>query len=417
MATHPPQIPDPPVKTAINRVDALVCLRGFACLMVIIAHCDAPKAAILYKIFDKQLDFSWVFFSAGGVAVRIFFCLSGYLMGKLFYTQRYPPDTSGIIKFWRNRILRIFPLYYFALISLSIFIYPHIFQQKNWQYLIRLLTFTYNQSLPVIFNGALWSLSTEVQFYLIVPFIYIFLKNRLTKPSQIWQTVLLLQIGLLIIRYLGWQEITANFQDRTVQLNEFAKYLYTPMVANLDSFLCGFLLNPLILHQNRHPIVNHFRRLLPATKNQQINPKQTAITLLLLLYFLTAYIKYHSQPILLIIAPTITSAVTCYFIWVFEAGVAYQNTHKKQPVSLIACLKTPWVLAEIFGILSYSVYIWHLPIIVAFTPIFTSPIPLEAYFKRVIATLIIATLTASATYYLIELPALQLKTSKKSTST
>lgn len=413
MATQPPQIADTPIKTTINQVDALVCLRGFACLMVIIAHCAAPKAAILYTIFEKTLDFSWLFFSAGGVAVRIFFCLSGYLMGKLFYTQRYTPDKSGIIKFWRNRILRVFPLYYFAVISLSIFIYPHIFQPENHPYLVRLLTFTYNQSLPVVFNGALWSLSTEVQFYLIVPFIYLFLKRYLNKPSQIWQLALFLQVSLLIIRYLGWQQITANYDEISVQLNEFAKYLYTPMIVNLDSFLCGFLLNPLILHQNRHPRVNHFPHLLPGTKNLKFNSKQTAITLLLLLYFITAYIKYYNQPILLIIAPTITSAVTCYFIWTFQAGVAYQSIPKKQALSLIACLKNPWKLAEIFGILSYSVYIWHLPIIEACKPIFASAIPLEAYLKTVIATLIISTLTGTATYYLIELPALQLKTSKK----
>lgn len=96
-------------------------------------------------------------------------------MGKAFYTDRYQVDFSGMLNFWRNRVLRIAPLYYFALLFLCLFVYPETLKVENWSYLLRLCTFTYASHLPLAFNGAFWSLSTEVQFYLFVSFIYVLL--------------------------------------------------------------------------------------------------------------------------------------------------------------------------------------------------------------------------------------------------
>ncbi|WP_336884906.1 hypothetical protein [Nostoc punctiforme] len=35
-----------------NRLDALTALRGFACLMVVVIHCNPPRNAIFYKGYD-----------------------------------------------------------------------------------------------------------------------------------------------------------------------------------------------------------------------------------------------------------------------------------------------------------------------------------------------------------------------------
>lgn len=380
-----------------NRLDALVTLRGFACLMVLVAHCAAPREAMFLALWDV----SWLWFSAGGVAVRIFFCLSGYLMGKLFYTQKYKLNKTGILNFFRNRALRVFPLYYFAVIVLSVFVYPHIWQPANWQYLFRLLTFTYNQTLPVIFNGALWSLSTEVQFYLCVPAIFWLFHKRLVTPKSIFQVCLVLLAASMIIRYFGWQEIVGRVPNFNEQLGEFAKYYYTPLIMNWDSFLCGFLLNPLILSQR-----------LPAKLT--LVKRGWAFIVILGLYLITAFVKYYNQPALLIIAPALSSIVTCWFIWIFESGKEYHETAKNEKLTWKACRRNPIRLLEIFGILSYGMYVWHLPLIVAFTPIFTSANPLEAYFKRLIATIISSMAIATLTYFCVELPAGRFKLSKSS---
>ena len=61
--------------TTSNHLDSLLTLRGVACFMGVISHCNAPRKAIFYK----NLDLTWLTFSFGFVGVWIFFCLSGYL--------------------------------------------------------------------------------------------------------------------------------------------------------------------------------------------------------------------------------------------------------------------------------------------------------------------------------------------------
>lgn len=113
-------------------------------------------------------------------------------MGKAFYTKRYTADVPGVINFWRNRLLRICPLYYFAVLISALFVYTDILKIENWGYLFRIITFTYNHSLPPIWNGAMWSLSTEVQFYILVPFLYTFLLHRLVSRKEIVVTSILI---------------------------------------------------------------------------------------------------------------------------------------------------------------------------------------------------------------------------------
>ena len=185
-------------------------------------------------------------FSHGAIAVWILFVLSGYLMVKVFYTKRYTVDFAGVIKFWRNRALRILPLYYFAVLILSIFVYPEVLKFSNWGYLLRVFTFTYHPYISftaVKFNDVFWSLSTEMQFYLIIPFIYSLIKKRLNNQKKTLITGFLIILTTFIIRGLLW----ISFHNEITQEMGYAfKYWYTPLIVNLDLFLCGFIVNALI---------------------------------------------------------------------------------------------------------------------------------------------------------------------------
>lgn len=435
---------DPNKKTS-NRLDALLSLRGFACLMVVIAHCDPPRSAIFYQNYDL----SWLLFSAGGVAVRIFFCLSGYLMGKAFYTERYAINVPGLIKFFRNRALRIFPLYYFTVFILILFVYPELLKHENWGYLVRICTFTYNQALPVTFNGAFWSLSTEVQFYLIIPFVFTYFKHRLISQTKVLWSIFITLVFSFVLRYAIWIIIAAQSQTPEAQSSDFVSYIYTPLITNLDSFLCGFFINALIYNQktasNNSKEIAHttnwedhvVENILVGAKHsgsqssvttrkfpfRMLRPKgyrlykfkiPIAVILMFMLYLSTAYCKYYNQKILLFIAPALSASLTAFFIFAFESGTNYQDFYRNEKLSFKACLRNPLRVLEVFGNLSYGVYVWHLPIIAKFNPIFTSEIPIEAYFKRLAATLIVSGLLAIVTYYLVELPAVKFKTYKKS---
>ena len=384
-----------------NRLDALLALRGFACLMVVTIHCAPPRKSIIYG----NVDLSWMMFSHGAIAVWIFFVLSGYLMGKVFYTKRYSADIAGVIKFLRNRALRIFPLYYFAVLILSIFVYPEILKFSNWGYLLRICTFTYHPYISfdvVKFNDVFWSLSTEVQFYLIVPFVYSLIQNRLNNQKKVFIAAFLIISATFIIRGLLW----ISFQTQITQEMGYAfKYWYTPLIVNLDLFLCGFLLNRLI--QNRKPNLNQTKSLFT---------KIIAVTLIILLYLFSAHHLYSQElwnlpnrsggwrtlTTILILQP-LTAIITSGFIFAFEKDVYYEFT-KHEKLSFSTILKNPVRIFEIVGNLSYGIYIWHMPIITRTYDVFNAEIPIEAFYIRLTATIVLSTVLATVTYYLVELP-------------
>ncbi|WP_315789744.1 acyltransferase [Fischerella sp. JS2] len=396
-----------------NRLDALLALRGFACLMVVIIHCAPPRNALIYQHYD----FSWLIFSHGAVAVWIFFCLSGYLMGKAFYTERYLSDVTGVINFWRNRAIRILPLYYFAVLILSIFVYPDVLKFENWGYLLRVCTFTYNPyiaSQPIAFNDVFWSLSTEVQFYILVPFIYNLSKSLVVKQKHVIVTAILIILVVFCIKTLSWLSFSHQINH---QMGYAFKYWYTPIFNNLDVFLCGFLVNTLIKYQKpkSHNIESRFNyRLL-------WNQKYVAIILMILLYLFTANHLYHQElweltnrpggwrtiTTIFIFQP-LTAIITSFFIFKFELD-NYHIYSKNEKLSFASVLKNPLRLLEVFGNLSYGVYIWHMPILGKIYSIFTSNTPIEAFYHRLVATLFISVILATVTYYLVELPATKWK--------
>jgi peptidoglycan/LPS O-acetylase OafA/YrhL len=384
-----------------NRLDALLALRGFACLMVVTIHCAPPRKSIIYN----DIDLSWSMFSHGAIAVWILFVLSGYLMGKAFYTQRYTTDIAGVIKFWRNRALRIFPLYYFAVLILSLFVYPEVLKFSNWGYLLRVCTFTYHPYISfeaVKFNDVFWSLSTEVQFYLIVPFLYSLIQNRLNQRKKLFITSLVIVFATFIFRGLFW----IGFQTQITQDMGYAfKYWYTPLITNLDLFLCGFLINGFLKYHK-----SNFDRI------KSFTIKYFAVIAIALLYLFSAHHLYHQElwnlpnrsggwrtlTTILILQP-LTAIVTSFFIFAFEKNIYYDFT-KHEKLSFNAILKNPFRILEIIGNLSYGIYIWHMPIIVRTYDVFNSQIPLEAFYIRLTATLILSTVLATVTYYLVELP-------------
>jgi peptidoglycan/LPS O-acetylase OafA/YrhL len=397
-----------------NRLDALLALRGFACLMVIIHHCNPPRNSIIYQNFD----WSWLIFSHGWVAVWIFFVLSGYLMGKAFYTERYIADISGVIGFWRNRIFRIIPLYYFAVLILILFVYPNYLKIENWGYILRLLTFTYDFSSTsqpgMNFSPVFWSLSTEMQFYIFVPFIFTYLRYHIYQRKQVYFTAFVIAMCMFLMRCLLWVTLKKEMNE---QFSYVIKYWYTPVFINLDLFLSGFLLNIWLKYQNYSSdfsvdiLVNkrlHF---------PQVNKKYIAVILFVYLYLFTAYHLYHQELFNLperagkgIITATtffmlqpLTAIITSIFIWAFESD-NYHNFIKNEKLSFSSILRNPLRILEIFGNLSYGIYIWHVPILGNITPIFTSNIPFETFYLKFTATLILSVFLATVTYYLVELP-------------
>lgn len=158
-----------------THIPALDGIRGFAIIAVLLFHCF-PYLSI---------------FKLGWTGVDLFFVLSGFLITGILV------DTVNRKTYYKNfilkRILRIFPLYYLSLLVFVFFIprwgsniathldleYSVVHQAWYWLYASNwLLTFKTGWVHGAGINH-FWSLAIEEQFYLVWPvFILLFRKKR-----------------------------------------------------------------------------------------------------------------------------------------------------------------------------------------------------------------------------------------------
>ena len=125
----------------------------------------------------------------GGIGVRLFFVLSGFLITGILLQSRTLVDRGetearvAIRHFYIRRFLRIFPLYYFAL---AVACLGNVYDARAgivWHvsYLSNVYFFLENAAQPGRWGGSvahLWSLAMEEQFYLVWPWIILFAPRR-----------------------------------------------------------------------------------------------------------------------------------------------------------------------------------------------------------------------------------------------
>jgi peptidoglycan/LPS O-acetylase OafA/YrhL len=122
----------------------------------------------------------------GHLAVYCFFILSGYWVS-LMYETKYSKAKHTLLVFYCSRIFRLLPVYY--LISIFTFIMIYVFDFNAIEKLnftsvsgiffavVNIFMLGYNQ---LIFKPLVpaWSLDIELQFYILLPLILLFLKQR-----------------------------------------------------------------------------------------------------------------------------------------------------------------------------------------------------------------------------------------------
>jgi peptidoglycan/LPS O-acetylase OafA/YrhL len=231
-----------PKKVALTNdrwFDPLMGLRAFACFLVLLGHyymvTYAPSSI---SEIEHPLKKAFLILLSGSPwgGVWVFFTLSGYLMGKGFVRGRYSLDEPGVALYVRNRMLRIVPIYFMANFLLSVWICPGIFEWKNIWMLIEILTFDYRGNLGINPDGALWSVSTEVQFYFLVPLIVVCLYMLKKKAPWIVTTI---PLWLLTLGTVWRMSLLHLFPD----FSRYYAWGYAPLVSNLDLFITGLSLN------------------------------------------------------------------------------------------------------------------------------------------------------------------------------
>ena len=193
----------------------LDALRFFAVLGVIIVHNWRPSS---HTLIVGQVD--W-----GELGVRLFFVLSGFLItgiliGGRELGERNPRRRFFVVRqFYARRFLRIFPIYYAVLVVLILVgvggirhISPWLFGYATNIYIWHYLTFPY--AVPHF-----WTLAVEEQFYLVWPWVMLFLPRK-------WLVPFLLSLCILAPIW----RLYASFHYSPSEWN--AAYTFTPGVVD-----------------------------------------------------------------------------------------------------------------------------------------------------------------------------------------
>ncbi len=173
----------------------LDALRLFAFVGVLIHH--GPVQAGAFVIIRR----------AGGFGLSLFFLLSAYLITQLLLREREEWNTVHLKSFYLRRILRIWPLYFAALVaSILIGTIPLREFSVELEAIAGLSLFIVNwlpRSLHMGLFSAMWSISVEEQFYLIWPIVT---KLRGRTSITLVSVVLIIAAGVTIstLSYRGW---------------------------------------------------------------------------------------------------------------------------------------------------------------------------------------------------------------------
>ena len=169
-------------------ISNLDSVRAFAILTIVLSHASnwVPEmpANIAFALY------------AGQFGVELFFALSGYLIGRSFLSEYFKHGSVNIAHFLAKRATRIVPPYLIVLIAYSLGSYFLEGERFRTEYIFLIQNYLYR--MPYFF--ASWALCIEAHFYIILPFLYIFLDRfifKLGKPLSIIVIVIIFLFPLI----------------------------------------------------------------------------------------------------------------------------------------------------------------------------------------------------------------------------
>jgi peptidoglycan/LPS O-acetylase OafA/YrhL len=188
-------------------------LRFLAAAMVIFYHCFTDNFGLGHSTYNPLLGLV----EQGHMGVGLFMVLSGYLLTKIASGKEI-----NYFDFIKNRVIRIYPLYILCVLIMLC----------GWS-----LNYSFAQALSLFFPfvnalqdvklpmfAHLWTIAVEFQFYLIFPFLVLFLDK--IGPRYI--------VGLLVLtiffKYLMW-----------TKMGSVTNVAYMTLLGRIDQFIIGMV--------------------------------------------------------------------------------------------------------------------------------------------------------------------------------
>lgn len=358
-----------------NTIAVLDGVRACACLFVIWYHFNlVPHNFRMWDLQPLLPSFLAQFLYFGTYGVTLFFILSGFLLflpfvKALLFAQSWP----SIKRFYLRRVFRILPAYYVTLILVVLLFQREYLQPQHWQELGLFFTFLMDESKTTFkqLNAPFWTLAIEWQFYMLLPFLMLGMRLVVSRFKQAYRLRATLACILAVIvwgvgtrcfgLYFVHEHPDASVLVSRPVLNVFLFFAYGVGGKYLEDFGVGMLLSLCFVYA-RHPSTSLRLR----TTLQKLSPWLWICGLLCLLTMIMWNYNeiiphtwsFFDQPLLF-----------AHYFQFNELG--FSLSFGLCILALLfgsAWLKRPfeWLPLRWIGMISYSLYMWHFPLLVYF---------------------------------------------------
>lgn len=363
-ATSPKPAPVPAVK---GFLPALEGMRGIAAVSVLVTHVAFQTASIDIPVLGPIMG-------RFDLAVALFFALSGFLLWRPYAAAaRDEGALPSTLRYFVSRAARILPVYW-TVVVLVLWLLPGAGGGASVWWANLTLTQVF---VPLTLTDGLtqmWSLSVEVAFYLLLPFVGAAMSGVRGASARFRIPVLL----AVSIASLAWAWLPVPTQDFINHTNWLPGYI--------PWFAAGMILAELAagpvtwLHR-----LGGRRWVMPVIAAASFAVAVTPLAGPAGLGELEAW-EYNVK---------IVSGAAMSFALLAPLTLAPSTRHR--------VLGSPFSLA--IGRWSYGIFVWHLAVMAMVFPVFGIA-PFSGHFVFVLVlTLVLSVLVSSAGYALVEEPA------------
>jgi len=160
----------------------LESLRGVAILLVFFFHADVSLSENGYPVIGTWVSPLAAFVHAGHTGVTLFFVLSAFLLSRPFLAEAKGGPPVSRARFLARRALRILPLYWLAVIFFSWLDESNASMlAKAVPHMLLLDSFPGATVRMFGYSDVWWSLSTEAQFYIVLALCTLLLRRRFDR--------------------------------------------------------------------------------------------------------------------------------------------------------------------------------------------------------------------------------------------
>lgn len=205
----------------LRPIRSLTALRFFAAMLVFAWHIGLLK--------NLQL---------GYVGVSFFYALSGFILAYNYSPKFSQLSRKSVLSFYSARFARIYPVYlmsFFLAVPVTperLFASPSQWVISGLANIFLVQSFIPNMNIFFGFNGVAWSLSDEMWFYVLFPFLLYSVLRLSAKYNK--------QVVVLAGALSTWLALVLFLLPQHVGLNNWLTYVFP--VTRLPDFVVGMLM-------------------------------------------------------------------------------------------------------------------------------------------------------------------------------